>query len=772
MIKVLDKNRQLRAYLTPQDGVKDAFIDTRLNAECTLSFLLPLISEKWSELTPESFLITDNREFILLRPDAIDVERTQDGKVFGKVTAMESWKLLDKDFATVSNDPMKPDVSDLEVRIISGGPSAGGYPRGSAGSALTYLLQGTGWTLGVCDVEGTYDLETEKISVMENIQKVQELWGGYLAWDSINKKLSLRSEATWKPYSGYQVRYAKNLKHITRTDNNDIVTRLYVFGEDDLDISSVNDGIKYVEDYSYTDKLYIGVYQNQDIHDPKALKQKGQEIISKLCHPRYTYRVGLVDLRTLPEYSHETFQVGDMVEIIDPDIGTDQVRVVRHKYNVFQRWICELEIGEPEDRLVAQLAQTIDASKFVKDVLQPNPSTSNILKGFIDTFTTIINGAKGDYELIDGVSTWWERDSGGSRTGRIVRITPAGIGVSSNGGQTFDLAMTGDGVLANKVIVNELYALATDDGFTKLRHDGVRVFDEALSERVILGWWMDGIIKRFGLKIFASDGQTVLLDDRGILQTWQEGRADNVDNASPLTLSIYLPLETRSVRQAILRFRLQNFRAYEKAAASGGGADVTSASGGGDIVTSSSGGGATITSGGGGAVTKTTEVEGFTPGVAQETTLGAGGHNHGIPAGTTLAIAGGGFVVWSPIPDHSHALYRHHHVIELGNHAHVVNISSHQHNVSVPNHSHEVTVPAHTHDLNFGIYTSTSAQGVTIKINGVDRTTALGGPFNASQSHINIAPYLSVGQWNTIELGSSRLGRIDANVFIQAMMGV
>lgn len=772
MIQVLDKSRKLRAYLTPQDGVKDAFIDIRLNAESTLSFLLPLTSEKWAELTPESFLIADNREFILLRPDAIDVERTQDGKVFGKVTAMESWKLLDKDFATVSNDPMKPDVSDLEVRLISGGPSAGGYPRGSAGSALTYLLQGTGWTLGVCDVEGTYDLETEKISVLENIQKVQELWGGYLVWDSINKKLSLRSEATWKPYSGYQVRYAKNLKHITRTDNNDIVTRLYVFGEDDLDISSVNDGIKYVEDYSYTDKLYIGVYQNQDIHDPKALKQKGQEIISKLCRPRHTYRVGLVDLRTLPEHSHETFQIGDLVDVIDPDIGTDQVRVVRHKYNVFQRWICELEIGEPEDRLVAQLAQTIDASKFVKDVLQPNPSTSNILKGFIDTFTTVINGAQGDYELVDGVSTWWERDSSGNRTGRIVRITPAGIGVSSNGGQTFDLALTGDGVLANKVIVNELYALATDDGFTKLQHNGVRVFDEALSERVILGWWMDGLIKRFGLKIFASDGDTVLLDDRGILQTWQEGRADNVDNVSPLVLSIYLPPETRSIRQAILRFRLQNFRAYEKAAASGGGADVTSASGGGDIVTSSTAPSHQIVSGGGGQAQTETGVLRLTPGEFPDMIKSVGDHNHGIPHGTALRTATDGVVVWNASGGHGHSMLGHGHYVNLPEHFHLVSIDSHDHTVTIPNHRHDVTVPAHTHDLDFGIYTSTSATGVTVRINGTNRTSVLGGPFNSSQSNINIAPYLIPGQWNTIELGSTRLGRIDATIFVQAMMGV
>jgi len=84
------------------------------------------------------------------------------------------------------------------------------------------------------DVTGTHDLETEKLSLLENIQKVQEIWGGYLVWDSVAKTVSLRDESTWQNYTGFQVRYAKNLKSITRMTNYDLVTRLYPFGENDL----------------------------------------------------------------------------------------------------------------------------------------------------------------------------------------------------------------------------------------------------------------------------------------------------------------------------------------------------------------------------------------------------------------------------------------------------------------------------------------------------------------------------------------------------------
>jgi len=86
--------------------------------------------------------------------------------------------------------------------------------------------------------------------------------------------------------------------------------------------------------------------------------------------------------------------------------------------------------------------------------------------------------------------------------------------------------------------------------------------------------------------------------------------------------------------------------------------------------------------------------------------------------------------------------------------------------------SHTHTVNDHTHPISYGIYISTLPTSITVKINGVDRTSALGGPFNSDQANLDISSYLVIGQWNTIELGSSQLGRIDATVFIQALMGI
>lgn len=755
---------QRRAYLSPQDGLTDCWIDQRLNAECTLTFSLPLMSDKWSELTAESRLIAGGREFIILRPDAIDTVRDNQGVALGQVAAQESWVLLNKAFATVSNDPDLPSPAWGTVRLLSDGTPFPGTVMGTAKSALRYLLQGTGWSVGIVDITGGFTLITDKENVLANISKVQETWGGFLVWDSINKTVSLRSELFWDTYAGFQVRYAKNLQNITRTTDNELITRIFPFGENDIGISGVNNGIPHLDNFSFTPSVYVGIYRNQGISDPAQLRDKAATILTKLSRPRFTYRTDIVDLRTLPEYQHEHFTVGDLVDVIDEGINVNiRARIIRHKYSVFQSWDCELEIGEPEERLANSFAQALDVAQFVQEALKPNPATANLLKGFISTFATRINSANGKLVWNDSTLEAIEIDAQGQDTGARVRITPGGIGISTDSGQTFTTAMTGAGVLANTIIVNELYALATDDGFTKLMASGLHVFDDLQRLRVTVGWWMDGLVRRFGLHVRAADGATTLLDDRGILQTWQEGGVDNVNAGAPMTLNVFLPPETRSIRRAILRFRLLPFRAYSTGAASGGGG--------------TSGASSSTTTGASSTTTTTTNSELITMGgqIQQldptdawtgNANAAADSHNHGIANGTVLALVGGGSVTYSVFSGAAHFHW-------LNNHTHQLWQQGHDHGMD-HNHGmeHQHSVFNHTHGIVYGIFTSTNATGVTVSINGVDRTSALGGPFSADQSNLNIAPFLNIGQWNTIALGSSQLGRIDATVFIQALMGV
>ncbi|MDR7856066.1 phage tail spike protein [Tissierella sp.] len=371
-IKITNVTGKTVAFLSPKaDGLKDVYPDVRLNGESTLEFSLPATSEKINEITPECEIHAGNKVYIIRKDEAMDIVRDDKNTLWTKVMAVEKWYELDTDYVepSISNDPTARPPADLAVIIVGGGSnlSGGRYPVGTAAHALYAILQGTGWTLGTVDVDGIRDIESEKESRLGLIKKVQEIWGGYLLFDSVNKIVHLRDAGKWQNYTGFQVRYKKNLKHITRTQSNKIVTKLYSFGHDDLDIAAVNGGIKYITNNSYTSREYVGIYKNQDIYNQSELLEKAQAELSLICRPRYLYKVQLVDIRVLPEYSHENYSLGDMIDIIDPDIAPDspRPRIIRHKYNLFKPWECELDIGDPEERLIEQLKASFGTTQFI-----------------------------------------------------------------------------------------------------------------------------------------------------------------------------------------------------------------------------------------------------------------------------------------------------------------------------------------------------------------------------------------------------------------------
>ena len=322
----------------------------------------------------------------------------------------------------------------------------------------------------------------------------------------------------------------------------------------------------------------------------------------------------------------------------------------------------------------------------------------------------------------------------------------------------------------NAVLVDEPYNFVTIN-----KTLGLQVKDNAGRERVRLGNYTTG---KYGLLIKDSTGVKTILDEDGILQSWQEGRTDNVQSGYPLKLSLYVPNNTRIINKALLRFRLEAFRAYSTSVGTSATFTPTSYGGGDGTWTSASRSSSSETSSSGGSYSSTTGDYSMSSGSTQteDDRYNTGKHNHGITSGQKLAVFNGAgnapiySAEWVPSGAHNHGT--HSHGFSGKSHEHSFTIPSHDHKVTIGSHSHQIEIPGHTHPIVYGIYQSTTAYGVRIVINGIDRTTALGGGsgFYTGQNNLEIGSFLTVGTWNTIDLSSTQLGRIDATVFIQALM--
>ncbi|UTI41129.1 phage tail protein [Niallia sp. RD1] len=271
---------------------------------------------------------------------------------------------------------------------------------------------------------------------------------------------------------------------------------------------------------------------------------------------------------------------------------------------------------------------------------------------------------------------------------------------------------------------------------------------------------------------------------------------DNADNENPAEIQIFIPEETVRLNKAVLSYKTDNFRAYERAIEGGGAIVSSTSSGGATVQSTSSGGASTQTSSSGGGVSTSTSSGGGTT----QTSAAGGDHYHlmfkggssvthdesndreffanaSSSGGATARVVFGGTIATSLYTrgssgNHSHSVSvpAHTHDFNVPAHTHSVSTPAHTHDVSVPAHTHDITLPNHTHAINFGIYKlSTLPTSVTIKIDGNTHTI-----HSVNADDVDLIPYLSKESdgrvtrgWHTIEILPNARGRINAQIYTQ-----
>ena len=337
-VEVINKFGQTLAIFTSEDEetidrMIDPVVTLTQNSDNVFSFSISEKSQKWEDIKSiENLYVVDGHVYSPLFEDSYTHIVTEDGQSLIQVRAYERQKMLEKTYVTAWNSETGfIEIDTFMVVILSKGNESlknddaivdpTPYSLGSAGYIMKGLLYNTGWEVGIVDVEGYFDFETERLSVYENLLKVQELYGGILIFDSMNKIVHLRDESKYLSYTGYEIRYRKNLKDMELDIDNRIVTKLYVFGEAGLNISSVYPYKLYIENYTYSNETYEDIETNTDIYEPEQLKRWGQRKLLELSAPRKTLTTNISYLSQNKEFEHEELDLNDSVKVYysEPD---------------------------------------------------------------------------------------------------------------------------------------------------------------------------------------------------------------------------------------------------------------------------------------------------------------------------------------------------------------------------------------------------------------------------------------------------------------------
>jgi hypothetical protein len=417
---------------------------------------------------------------------------------------------------------------------------------------LDTILEGSGWTRGIVSMSGniTRTIQSEWQTVVANLNDAAEKFNAYLFFHSDTRTVDLIDDPGQD--RGVTIQVGKDIVELTRdTDSSELVTRLYAYGSDDLTFNNENpgkeidnelrntlkskgftdqqidaqvcgknqsfiqdfiyfQGLGYSEEDIYTDILTngeaskfikVGHLSEPDYVDPQVLLDHSKKKLGELRIPKFTYRFSIVLLSELSGYESESFEPADWIYAYDRDFNIDiKTRISKMiKYPGFPEKT-QIEVSNAKNNLSDVLTTTIKLG----EVLGNSPRVSNLVKGIINTVSTTINSANGELSWSDGVFEAIDKDN----PDRRVRITSGGIGVSIDGGQTYENAIVAEGILANKIIVTDAINLFSEDKSTRMTGSGIEIYDISPSpvKRAHFGHYSSG---KFGLWINAGSLEIV-----------------------------------------------------------------------------------------------------------------------------------------------------------------------------------------------------------------------------------------------------------------------
>lgn len=296
MLKIFDQYKNIIGYI---DNYTDLCIESELDTgEKTLSFTHHV---QKAEIQNEYYVETQDDRYVVK-----EIEVTSDG---------------------YPEYICQLDLEDLEAEMVESFSAVDVTCEAAANLALA----GTGWLVDT-DITKVRSVATLKATPLTILEKIKDAWMCEIRYDTKNKVVYFREE--FGEDKGVFFTKSLNLRKLQMTgDTYDYYTRIIPIGADDLRITDVNNGVAYVENYQYSDKIRTLIWEDTSYEEAEALLEDAEKKLEDLSKPAKSYEADVVDLaRQKTEYSIMDFGLGDTILLLDEETGIkEKQRIVKLK---------------------------------------------------------------------------------------------------------------------------------------------------------------------------------------------------------------------------------------------------------------------------------------------------------------------------------------------------------------------------------------------------------------------------------------------------------
>lgn len=270
---------------------KDAVVESELSTgDKTLSFLWHQSNHQ--KIPQEYYVRTDKDEFVVK-------ENSKASKGYRKIVA-------------------KLNVEEIEGRTWSEFIIEGC----TAQEAADYALTDTGWScISTVPAERLRKISMKKVNSFQILEKILEAFTCEVKFDTLSKVVYLM-EQVGEDKGAYFID-GLNLREITDSgDSYDYATIIIPIGADGLEITEINGGKNYLENYQYSNKKKSVIWEDTSYIDPQALMEDAAYRLNEISKPKKTYRAKTIDLAKLnTKYSALAYSVGDTATFISNKDG-------------------------------------------------------------------------------------------------------------------------------------------------------------------------------------------------------------------------------------------------------------------------------------------------------------------------------------------------------------------------------------------------------------------------------------------------------------------
>lgn len=311
----------------------------------------------------------------------------------------------------------------------------------------------------------------------------KETYGITLRWDNKNRVVTIINPANYQPLGAFVTRDL-NLKELNyKGSSSDFITRLYAYGKDGLSFASINGGLPYVDDNTYSSRVICGYWTDNRYEIAENLLEDAKAKLASLAVPSRSYTCSVYDLaKTNPEmYGFEDFSLFAVVKLIDDSRGT----AINHQ--VVEYWDYP-HYPEKNDVVLSTSPSRIQSqvTQIGQQIENPNSSYNQQQANAVANATNWITGTDGGYVV-------FQRNAEGQpyeilimdqptieTATKVWRWNNGGLGYSSNGyNGPYTTAITQDGaIVADFITAGVLNAavitagiLQSADGKTSINLD-------------------------------------------------------------------------------------------------------------------------------------------------------------------------------------------------------------------------------------------------------------------------------------------------------------